>query len=122
MGPMRGTPVAADTSRATPNTLRKSGRFGSTSMSRTASSNPNAALKSCPISTGSSLSTRMPSCTSAMLSSRGEHSIPLLITPRSLRGASGSEHARGQGKGGKGGTFAKTVSGPAQPAFDEIHM
>ena len=88
---MRGTPVAAATSRATPNTLKKSGRLGSTSMSSTASSSLSRSLTSSPTPRPSlSPSTRMPSCVSAMFSSLGEQSMPLDITPRSRRGASGS--------------------------------
>ena len=82
--------MRAETSRATPITLRKSGRFGSTSISRTSSSRPSAVTRSSPGETASVFSTRMPVCTSAIANSRDEHSMPFETTPPMSRGASGS--------------------------------
>ena len=90
-GRASGTPVAAATSRATPKTLRKSGRFGSTSMSRTASSRPKPVLHvvaGCQALARSAPGSRRASRRGC--SSLGEQSMPFDITPRSSRGASGS--------------------------------
>src|SRR6266536_638843 len=88
-GTPRGTPVAALTSLATPTTDNRSGRFASTSRSRTASSNPNAALKSDPTGT-SSVRTRIPLWSAESPSSRGEHNMPCDSIPRIFRADRGS--------------------------------
>jgi hypothetical protein len=59
-GGASGTPVAAATSRATPNTLRRSGRFGSISMSKTASSRPSTVFTSSPIANSAASRSRIP--------------------------------------------------------------
>ena len=98
-----GVPVAAETSRAIPSTERKSGRFGVTSMSRTASSSPNAFTTSAPGSRSFG-STRMPSCDAEIPSSSGAQSMPFETTPRISRAPSGSGSVTTVAPGGASGT------------------
>src|SRR6266542_560688 len=107
-GTPRGTPVAALTSLATPTTDNRSGRFASISRSKTASSRPNATLKSDPTGT-SSARTRIPLWSADSPSSRGEHNMPSDSTPRIFRADRGS---------GSPGTRAPgPASGTRSPGF-----
>ena len=73
---VNGTPVAAATSRATPITDRKSGRFGSTSMSSTASSSPSARLQVVARLELVARGAGCPRASAAIPSSIGEQSMP----------------------------------------------
>ena len=87
-GGVRGAPVSAETSRATPSTDSASARFGVRSNTKTRS--PRTSCSGVP--GGREVSrTRIPSCSVERPSSASEHTIPPETTPRmrdffSLRG------------------------------------
>ncbi len=88
-GSANGAPVAPATSRATPATDMRSGRFGLTSMSKTTSSRPKCRFTSAP--TGESAGrTRIPPWSAETPSSRAEHTMPWDTWPASFRSPRGS--------------------------------
>src|SRR5690348_1276931 len=83
VGSVNGAPVIAETSRAMPTIDRQSGRFGVSLIVISASSSASVARTSCP-GVASEGSTSSPDASSAMPSSRAEHSMPCDSTPRTV--------------------------------------
>ena len=81
-GAFSGEPVSAETSRATPNTLRPWARLGVSLRVKTVSSSRSKSRTDMPKRASSASSSRPP-CSSAIFSSLAEHSMPRLSTPRS---------------------------------------
>ena len=82
-GGFSGAPVSAATSRATPKTLRTWPRLGVSLSVKSVSSSCRWPRRSAPTGAASSRISRPP-WSSESLSSRAEHSMPWLSTPRSL--------------------------------------
>src|SRR4051794_18368444 len=82
-GCLSAAPVSADNSRATPKTLKACARFGVSLSVKRVSSRLSTLRTSAPTS-ASGASSSKPPWSSLSLSSRAEHSMPWLSTPRSL--------------------------------------
>ena len=105
---------AAARSRATPRTPRQSARFGVIAISITGSSSPAKAAKPAPMG-ASAASSMMPSCSSEIIISRSEQSMPFESWPRMLPAFSSSSIP-----GTQAPTGAKTPFMPAR-AFGAPH-